>query len=215
MPTLSNQTELQLPFDGDWLCHWGGETKALNYHRAAENAPDQRFAFDFVKVDDFRNMYRGGQRTNEASLSYGKDILAPGAGVIVDAMGERRDNRPGILSQARNVFGNYVILGHSENEFSVLAHLRKGSLMVGIGETVVRGQKLAECGNSGRSSDPRLHYHLQDSPELNWSLPPDTNKADRPQGIKVYFSNILLDREDLIEPRKKHSPIKGDVVQQV
>lgn len=43
---------------------------------------------------------------------------------------------------------------------AVLAHLRRGSLQVAPGERIVAGQQLAECGNSGNSSDPHVHFQL-------------------------------------------------------
>ena len=45
-----------------------------------------------------------------------------------------------------------------------MAHLKPGSIKVSVGERVVAGQQVAACGNSGRSSEPHLHYHLQNSP---------------------------------------------------
>jgi murein DD-endopeptidase MepM/ murein hydrolase activator NlpD len=35
---------------------------------------------------------------------------------------------------------------------------------VQAGERVRRGQPLGRVGNSGNSSEPHLHFHLQDSP---------------------------------------------------
>ena len=45
-------------------------------------------------------------------------------------------------------------------------HLRAGSLRVGVGEEVVAGQQIAECGNSGNSTQPHVHVQATDSPEL-------------------------------------------------
>lgn len=49
---------------------------------------------------------------------------------------------------------------------AVLAHLRRGSLQVAPGERVVAGQQIAECGNSGNSSDPHVHFQLMDGPDI-------------------------------------------------
>ncbi|QNN83622.1 M23 family metallopeptidase [Brachybacterium sp. Z12] len=49
---------------------------------------------------------------------------------------------------------------------AVLAHLRRGSLQVAPGERVAAGQQLAECGNSGNSSDPHVHFQLMDGPDI-------------------------------------------------
>lgn len=42
------------------------------------------------------------------------------------------------------------------------------------GERVAVGQRVGRCGNSGNSSEPHLHYQLQDSPGFftAMSLPP-------------------------------------------
>ena len=34
------------------------------------------------------------------------------------------------------------------------------------GESVAAGQLIGRCGNSGNSSEPHLHFHLQTTPEL-------------------------------------------------
>ncbi|WP_251278943.1 M23 family metallopeptidase, partial [Enterobacter hormaechei] len=60
--------------------------------------------------------------------------------------------------------GNRVILDHGNDEYSVLAHLRQGSVRVAQGQVVRSGTHLAGCGNSGNSSEPHLHYQLQAGP---------------------------------------------------
>ncbi|MGP9539878.1 M23 family metallopeptidase [Brachybacterium sp. AOP43-C2-M15] len=49
---------------------------------------------------------------------------------------------------------------------AVLAHLRRGSLQVAPGDRVTAGQQLAECGNSGNSSDPHVHFQLMDGEDI-------------------------------------------------
>ncbi|HEX7350852.1 M23 family metallopeptidase [Brachybacterium sp.] len=49
---------------------------------------------------------------------------------------------------------------------AVLAHLRRGSLRVSPGDQVSAGDLLAECGNSGNSSDPHVHFQLMDGPDI-------------------------------------------------
>ncbi|HJX26864.1 MAG TPA: M23 family metallopeptidase [Thermoanaerobaculia bacterium] len=43
--------------------------------------------------------------------------------------------------------------------YIVLAHLKKGSVKVGTGETVTVGQPIGQIGNSGNTSEPHLHIH--------------------------------------------------------
>ena len=49
---------------------------------------------------------------------------------------------------------------------AVLAHLRRGSVQVVRGERVTAGQQIAECGNSGNSSDPHVHFQLMDGTDI-------------------------------------------------
>jgi murein DD-endopeptidase MepM/ murein hydrolase activator NlpD len=60
--------------------------------------------------------------------------------------------------------GNYVIIDHGNGEYSFLAHLKKGSMVVAVGDSLKSGQFIGLCGNSGNSSEPHLHYHLQNKP---------------------------------------------------
>ena len=46
--------------------------------------------------------------------------------------------------------------------YAVLAHLRRGSLRVAKGQRVAAGEQVAECGNSGNSTEPHLHFQLMD-----------------------------------------------------
>jgi murein DD-endopeptidase MepM/ murein hydrolase activator NlpD len=74
------------------------------------------------------------------------------------------ENRPGDMPA---ISGNSIVIDHHNGEFSVLSHFTKGSILVGVGDEVVSGQVLGHCGNTGHSSEPHLHYHLQDTPVLH------------------------------------------------
>ena len=59
-----------------------------------------------------------------------------------------------------------VVLDLGRGEFALLAHLRRGSVRVRKGQRVRAGDALGVCGNSGNSSEPHLHFHLQDRAAL-------------------------------------------------
>ena len=155
------RTVLRLPFDGEWTVVWGGPTLEQNHHATS---PDQRFALDLVVVKD-GSTHRTDGAANDDYHCFGRPILAPAAGLVVVAEDGDRDQRPGVLDR-RNPPGNHVVLDHLNGEYSFLAHLRKGSIAVRAGEEVLAGAELGECGNSGHSSEPHLHYHLQNTPEF-------------------------------------------------
>ena len=156
------KTELRLPFNGEWYVYWGGRTIEDNYHRSAR---DQKYAYDFV-IRKNGVGYSDSRYVNENHYCFGERLLAPGNGIVVAALNSVEDNTPvGVLNQEQPA-GNYVILDHGNGEFSILAHFKKGSIVVKVGDYVGRSELLGLCGNSGRSYEPHLHYHLQNTPRL-------------------------------------------------
>jgi murein DD-endopeptidase MepM/ murein hydrolase activator NlpD len=174
---------------------WGGDTEELNHHH---NAPAQRFAFDIVAVDDSGRTHRGDVTKNENYFCFGREIYAPADGMVVEAIDGVRDNTPGSMNTYCLV-GNCVVIEHRTNEFSVLAHFQRGSVAVKAGDRVQRGQLLGKCGNSGNSSEPHLHYHLQDSAIFQDAF-----------GIKCMFDKVPLVRDGTT--KLNYSPVKGDVI---
>lgn len=158
------QTALHLPFAGEWYVYWGGRPPAWNRHVVAR---DQRFACDFLILARGRagQSYRGSGERNEDYYCFGQPVYAPADASVVKTENELPDNTPGEMNP-KAVLGNCVILDHGCGEFSFFAHFRQGTVAVRCGENVRCGQLLAQCGNSGNSSEPLLHYHLQNTPVL-------------------------------------------------
>jgi murein DD-endopeptidase MepM/ murein hydrolase activator NlpD len=197
IPTVEkHQTELSLPFKGKWLVFWGGDTKELNQHH---DAPNQQFAFDFLGADETGKTRKGNDNTNEDYFAFGREIISPADGNVTDVINGVRDNVPGSMNQYSAV-GNAVIIQHRENEFSVLAHLKLDSIKVKVGDKVTRGQLIGLCGNSGNSSEPHLHYHLQNTPIIQDGT-----------GIKCLFHKITIINNGQ-QVKTDYSPVKGDVI---
>lgn len=186
------RTPLRLPFDGDWYVFWGGRTVEQNYHAAHR---DQRFAYDIVIRRDGSSHTGDGSRLEQYHC-WGQPILAPGAGTVVTAVDTLPDQQIG-QRDPRNAPGNHVVIDHGEGEFSLLAHLRRGSVAVRPGQAVTQGQKLGECGNSGNTSEPHLHYHLQNGPVFG--------QAD---GLPAQFEGYLADGQ----PVSRGEPTQGQTV---
>ena len=192
-----HKTKLSLPFRGKWLVFWGGDTKELNLHH---DAPNQRFAFDFLGVDEKGNTRKGDAQINEDYSAFGREVLAPADGVVTDVINGVRDNIPGSMNPY-SALGNAVFIQHREHEVSVLAHLKLGSIKVKVGDKVKKGQTIGLCGNSGNSSEPHLHYHLQNTPIIQNGT-----------GIKCYFEKVIVTDDSKKEPRMNYSPVKGEIV---
>jgi hypothetical protein len=184
------KTALRLPFDDEFTVYWGGRHPHQNYHVVY---PNQRFAYDLVIARDARTHTGDGTR-NEDYYCFGRPILAPAAGVITVAVDTLPDNPPGEMTPAAPA-GNHVIIDHGNGEYSLLAHLQSGSVQVSAGDAVEAGDTLAACGNSGNTSEPHLHYHLQDAPEFGPAA----------RGMPAFFVDYLANDQ----PVERGEPVRG------
>jgi murein DD-endopeptidase MepM/ murein hydrolase activator NlpD len=67
------------------------------------------------------------------------------------------------LGGAGAVLGNHVIIRIAPRKYAVVAHLRRRSVRVRPGDRVTAGQTIAECGNTGNTTEPHVHVQLSDS----------------------------------------------------
>lgn len=186
---------MRLPFSQEWTVGWGGSTKAQNYHIVS---PAQRRAIDVVVEDADGSSYRGTGESNADYYAYGKAILAAASGTVIEASDGIPENVPGAMNE-KQVFGNHVIVQQAPHEFAVYAHLQPGSIRVKKGESIKAGQILGKCGNSGHSSEPHLHFHVQNSPDL-----------EDGSGITPRFQNVRLIRNGKADLAQDYTPLRGD-----
>ncbi|MEP5341249.1 MAG: M23 family metallopeptidase [Algibacter sp.] len=177
------KTALELPFNNEWWVFWGGRTVEQNYHAAYEV---QRYATDIVKRVG-GSTHAGNGSSNEDYYCFGKPLNAPGNGTVISVLNTIEDNIPGKFNRDTPE-GNYVVIDHQNGEFSMLAHFKKGSIIVSVGDEVVKGQELGKVGNSGNSSEPHLHYQLQTeaNPMDGVGLPA--------QFLNYYADDVFIDR---------------------
>jgi hypothetical protein len=192
-----NETRMRFPFKGRWLVMNGGDTREMNAHH---DAPNQVFAFDFVGVDADGKVSAGDGKRVEDYFCFGREVVAPAAGVVTIAIQGVPDNEIGSLNPY-SALGNAVFIEHQKGEVSVLAHLKLGSTRVKAGDRVQTGDVIGLCGNSGNSTTPHLHYHLQDSSVIQDG-----------KGIKVYFEKFEAGRGGAGVLVERYSPIKGEIV---
>ncbi|MCX7599027.1 MAG: peptidoglycan DD-metalloendopeptidase family protein [Armatimonadetes bacterium] len=192
-----HRTAFSLPFAGRWKVVWGGDDEAHNIHHPVLS---QRYAFDFVMTDDQGSTHRGSGRANEDYYCFGREILAPADGLVVDVITGVRDNLPGSMNPFSAV-GNAVVIKHRPHEYSMMAHLKFGSIRVSVGQTVKRGQVIGLCGNSGNSSEPHLHFQVMNTPVLQDAT-----------SLKCYFLAVSVTHGDKTEVRTDYSPVMGDLV---
>lgn len=66
-----------------------------------------------------------------------------------------------IVAQWWNGYGYCVIINHGAGLWTLYGHIRKDGIMVEKGQTVKRGQKIAEVGSTGISSGNHLHFEVR------------------------------------------------------
>lgn len=144
-----------MPVENEFYIFWGGDNTLLNYHHPNES---QRYAYDLVIMKDGRT-YRDDGSQLEHYYCYGMPVIAPYDGEVVVAHDDKEDFQPGVVDE-QNPLGNYVILKHRKNEYSLIAHLKYHSLRVKTGDKVKQGDRLALCGNSGHTTEPHIHFQV-------------------------------------------------------
>ena len=172
---------LALPFRGRWLAR-NSPANRLPSHGTRMFSLER--SIDLVPVDRSGRTAplrpRSLLRTEppEVFPGFGREVLSPVDGVVHlvhDGETDHPAHRglPSIgyaLTQGRRaaegwrgLAGNHVILRglhRGAAYYAVLCHLRRGSLAVRPGQEVRVGDLLAECGNSGNSSEPHLHLQV-------------------------------------------------------
>ena len=188
-----NITKLSLPFRGKWDITWGGDTKELNYHVESQA---QKNAFDFLIKDTSGKIFKNDRKSNDDYYAFGQELTAPCDGEIVVAVDGVKDNIPGEFNPTF-LTGNTVIIKIINNEFLFFAHLKNHSIKVKEGQIVKQGQVLGLCGNSGQSSEPHLHFHIQNIENMK-----------KATGVKCYFDKIIVN--GLL--KTDYSPIQNEKI---
>lgn len=173
------KTKLILPFKGNWLVGNGGQDPKLNNHLKEDGTgpKNQTFAIDFIK-----------EHINEGKglddyLAFNQEVTAPGDGIISQVIDGSIDNEIGQRDRYV-IIGNTVVIDHQNGEWSVLCHFKQNSIRVKAGDKVRSGQVLGLCGNTGNSSEPHIHYHLQNHKLISQA-----------EGLPIQFSKIKVNNE--------------------
>ncbi len=90
---------------------------------------------------------------------YGRPVYASRGGTVIAA------------NWGNTGYGNYVIIDHGDGYASLYGHC--SNLCVSTGQTVSKGQQIANVGSTGNSTGPHLHFEI------------------RKNGVKVNPSNYL------------------------
>jgi murein DD-endopeptidase MepM/ murein hydrolase activator NlpD len=183
------RTPLAFPLRGEVFVHDGHDLVA--HHRRLDitggmtthfgiTGNFMRYAHDFVVADGKGRLFRTDGATPEDWYGYGTPVLATGDGVVRELHDGMADNRKGapppfdeaaLMANLKLFLGIYELLDPGNGEYSVVAHLKQGSVRVSKGQRVARGEQLAGMGMSGDAFLVHLHYQLQSGPGFEEGLP--------------------------------------------
>jgi len=206
--TYEDKTALILPLRGK-IFVWEGHDLYAHHQRVPLSNPkvkslgitanSNNFASDFIYVDGQGREYHDDPRILENWYGYGKPIYAPGAGIVLATANDIPENwfedakatqigHPKLpLGKDPKDIGNFVLLDHQNGEYSLLVHMKAGSVTVRAGDRVRQGQVVGGIGFAGDSIFPHLHYSLMDGPEVfkAWGLPAYFSQFERVLGASL------------------------------
>jgi hypothetical protein len=161
---LSPSATLRLPFSGKWFVAQGGDTLNVNHHMEVRS---QWFGVDFARVDGpvGRGLARESAKSLEDYYSWNQPVLSPLEGIVIQIESDHPDNRVGTVDTTSSA-GNFIEIRSDSGLYVFLAHFKQGSIRAKVGDQLQPGQILGLCGNSGNSTMPHVHIHLQNEPGL-------------------------------------------------
>ncbi|MFD2840237.1 M23 family metallopeptidase [Populibacterium corticicola] len=205
--------EVMSPVAGRWMAL---NSPATDIPSHGVRMYGQAYAIDLVHepaADTRPEFGEAFMRTNAEYPAFGQPVHAMVSGTVVKVSDWRRDHRArsnplsivymmieGALREVGgpgNIVGNHVVIRTDDGVFAAVAHLKRGSAQVSIGDVVAAGQVIGSCGNSGNSSEPHVHAQLMDRASF-WTG----------QGIPFTFANVEL--EPLASASEVESAVEDD-----
>ena len=127
------------------------ETLMMNRNLQAEVMPAGRpitrgwlSSYFGIRTDPFN-----GRRVHHKGVDFagkmGSDVVSVAAGVVT-------------YSGKRSGYGNLIEINHGNGYSTRYGH--SSELLVKVGDTVKKGQKVAKMGTSGRSTGPHVHFEV-------------------------------------------------------
>jgi len=159
-PAVSDCVILKLPVRGTWLAGQAGASEITNGHLT------NRYAIDILKLGPDDRMYKGKEEAVTDYYSYNESVYAPADGWVTEIVDGIQSDLIGNMD-TENPGGNYIIIDIGNEKYVYFGHLKKGSITVEEGQFVKAGILVGHIGNSGNSTHPHLHMHIQNKPTSN------------------------------------------------
>ena len=160
IPPASRSVGLCWPFHRPAVVLQGGLDTIANHHA---NDLGVRHAIDLAPVTDTGRVRSGGSAPQDVTsyVGFGEPVLAPADGRVSRVRDGHPDHSDAPFADP---YGNHVVLELEGGDYLTLGHLQQDSIVVEPGDSVRIGEVLGAVGNSGVSTMPHLHVHVQAGP---------------------------------------------------
>lgn len=154
--SMSDAVTLSIPVEGDAVLLGGKD-----YHIHAV-WPSERYAYDVLEKP-----YDTGNSELLSYGIYGKNVIAPIKGEIIEIHNGEEDIEPNV-EEFTSSLGNYIYMRiEKTGTYLIFAHLKNNSIRVKTGDIIEVGTTIAQVGNSGTTSEPHLHIQHQKNNPMN------------------------------------------------
>jgi murein DD-endopeptidase MepM/ murein hydrolase activator NlpD len=144
--------------DYEWVLDW---TIGAN---DAHHDNDHLYAFPYAPGRSFRIMQGFGSRfshtgTEQYAIDFdmpeGTPVHAARSGVVARI---EENHSIGCWESGCGKYANFIVVLHSDGTTGEYYHLQKDGAIIGVGDSVARGQLIAYSGNTGHTALPHLHF---------------------------------------------------------
>lgn len=207
-PTVYNASS-----DTYWWPIGSKETTEINGKIYAKGKPESlsissRFGYR-------KDPFTGATKFHSALDIYGgrgmnaTNIIASRDGIVVYPTANVKNNCPSSThsSTCGGGLGNYVIIQHSDGNYTVYGHMYEGSITVRAGESVEQGQVIGKMGSSGSSTGPHVHFAVRKGKNLYSASVDPLNYVSPDNPRPVSDSGEFL---EWLNSWEGHSPISGN-----
>ncbi|MBL0061549.1 MAG: urea transporter [bacterium] len=163
------------PFHGKWYVSQGHSGELT--HRA-----EWKYAWDFECKDENGHLHGVHGADLDDYFCYRLPVASPLDGTVVKVVDNVSNNPVGDNNLHAN-WGNTIVIKHGDQFFSALSHLEPNSAKVKVGQHIVRGEIVGQCGSSGRSPQPHLHFQFQSTDRIG------ERTLDHPLGYYIEHKN--------------------------
>ena len=217
---VENESTSSTSCDGNsyWWPIGSAETTTENGVTFASGDPvaSEITAF-FAGNDDVHQGDHGAIDISNDNGVGGTNIIAAKDGVVIyptdDAQTQYADNGS-LGNEDGGGLGNYVVIEHSDGNYTYYGHMSQGSITVRAGDSVKQGQVIGTMGNSGNSTGVHLHFEVRSGgdTQANRVDPLDYVSIDDPRPSCVDFSlgSTSLSKQEFISKMESYCSSSGN-----